>query len=56
MKASRLEYKKEYRHIGKPDVQMIFTGQQGKRYYFSYKNAEVWMTEKQVEDLITEIQ
>jgi hypothetical protein len=52
MKAIELEYNKEYKHIGQPSRRLIYTGQQGKKFWFFYKDTEFWMTEKQVETLI----
>ena len=63
MKATNLEYKKEYRHIGEPDKRCVFLGQEGKKYWFvsvDGKNSRIcsgkwWMTEKQIEDLLTDL-
>lgn len=54
MTASDLIQDKLYQHIGSKKL-MSYYGREGHRYWFSNINGSFWMDEKQVEELVIEI-
>lgn len=63
MKASELEYGKEYRHVGMPDRRLAYLGGAGNRFWFVAVKGEysticsgkMWMNADQVQRQIQQL-
>ncbi|NDW10482.1 hypothetical protein [Dysgonomonas sp. 520] len=52
MKAIELEYNKNYGLKGQPSKVIVYSGREGKKFWFKDIHGSFWMNEKQVENLI----